>query len=91
MEAEFGKYLEERFPSADKRTSGVIRASFGARIIAVVRDPTAGDKNMKFYVKKRKFQILDLPSLGMKNVLVVPAKTEVFILKSCVCSYNILT
>ena len=25
MEAEFGKYLEERFPSADKRTSGVIR------------------------------------------------------------------
>ena len=26
MEAEFGKYLEERFLSADKRTSGVIRA-----------------------------------------------------------------
>ena len=28
MEAEFGKYLEERFPSADKRTSGVIRAIY---------------------------------------------------------------
>ena len=25
MEAESGKYLEERFPSADKRASGVIR------------------------------------------------------------------
>ena len=84
MEAEFGKYLEERFPSTDKRTSGVIRASFGGRIIAVVWDPTAGDKNMRFYVKKRKFQFLDLPSLGMKNVMVVPTKTEVFILKSCV-------
>ena len=25
MEAESGKYLEEHFPSADKRASGVIR------------------------------------------------------------------
>ena len=36
MEAESGKYLEERFPSADKRASGVIRTSASARCIVHV-------------------------------------------------------
>ena len=72
-EAEFKRYLEERFPADAKRsTSGIITSSFGARIAEVVRNPTTGDKNIRFYVKKNRFQLLDLPSLGLKNVLVVP-------------------
>ena len=35
MEAESGKYLEERFPSADKRASGVIRTSASAVLLVV--------------------------------------------------------
>ena len=35
MEAESGKYLEERFPSADKRASGVIRTSAGAVLFVI--------------------------------------------------------
>ena len=38
---------------------------------------------MRFYVNKWKFKVLYLPSLGMKDVLVVPVMTDVFI-KSCV-------
>ena len=36
MEAEFGKYLEERFPSADKGTSGVIRAVYIVHVITLI-------------------------------------------------------
>ena len=36
MEAESGKYLEERFPSADKRASGVIRTSARRCIVHVI-------------------------------------------------------
>ena len=75
MEAELNSYVEERFPSGEKRkTSGVFWASFRARIVDVLRNPASGDKNLRFYVNKHKFQLLDLPSLGMKDVLVVPAK-----------------
>ena len=36
MEAESGKYLEERFPFADKRASGVIRTSASASARCIV-------------------------------------------------------
>ena len=82
-EAEFNTYLEERFPTAGKRsTSGTIRASLSAKISAVIRNPAAaGDKNFRFFVKKHGFQLLDLPSLGMKDVLIVPAKSQVNFLR----------
>ena len=76
-EAEFNRYLEERFPTDAKRsTNGIFRSSFGARIADIVRNPTAGDKNIRCYVKKHRFQLLDLPSLGMKDVLIVPRRTD---------------
>ena len=78
-EAKFKQYLEERFPAAagKRSTSGIIRTSFGAKIAEVVRNPAAGDKNLRLYIKKHGFQLLDLPSLGMKDVLVVPARAQV--------------
>ena len=77
-EAEFDRYIQERFPTAGKRsTSGIIRRSFGAKIAEVLRNPAAGDKNLRFYIKKHGFQLLDLPSLGMKDVLVVTAREQV--------------
>ena len=75
MEESFNSFLTERFPPDAKRgTSGVIYAELGERIVRVLKDPTAGDKNLRFYVKKHKFELLDLPSLGVQEVLVVPVK-----------------
>ena len=76
MVAEFNSYVCGRAPSVwrEEKTSGVIRASFGARILNVLRDPASGDKNLLFYINKHKFPLLDLPTLGMKDVLVVPGQ-----------------
>ncbi len=77
MEESFNTFLSERIPPDSKRsTSGVIQAAFGERIIRVLKDPSAGDKNLCSYTKKHGFQLLDLPSLGVQNVLVVPVKGD---------------
>ena len=53
MEESFSTFLSERFPPNAKRsTSGVFRADFGRRIIQALRDPAAGDKNLRFFKKK---------------------------------------
>jgi len=76
-EESFNTFLSERFPPDAKRsTSGVMRASFGERIIRMLKDPQAGDKNLRFYVKKHGFQLLDLPSLHVQDALVVPVKDD---------------
>ena len=81
-EAEFNRYLEEQFPTDTKQsTSGIFRSLFRARIAEVVQNTTAGDKNVCYYVKKHQFLQQDLPSLGMKDILVVPRRTDqVFII-----------
>ena len=75
MEDSFNTFLTDRYPPDAKRgTSGVIRASLGEKIVRVLKDPTAGDKNLRFYVKKHKFELLHLPSLGVQQALVVPVE-----------------
>ena len=89
MEDSFNSFLTERFPPDGKRgTSGVIRAALGERIIRVLKDPTAGDKNLRFYVKKHKFQLLDLSSLGVQEVLVVPVKQNSEVNHNCQASMH---
>ena len=75
---EFEDYTTERFPpAASKRsTSGVVYAAFGKKVATCLKDPTASDKNFRFWVKKRGFQLLNLPSLGAQDVLVVPVNTK---------------
>ena len=78
MEQTFQAFISERYPTDDDKrsTSGVIRNSFGQVIIRALKTP-AVDKSLRFYVKKHRFQLLDLPSLGVKEVLVVPVKEDV--------------
>ena len=75
---DFQSFLSEKFPPDSKRgTSGTYYPKFGERIKATIKDPSTADKNLRFYVKKNKFQLLDLPSLDARDVLVVPAKQQV--------------
>ncbi len=70
----FQEYLSEKFPADGKRnTSGVIHGSIAVRIKEALKDPSTADKNFRFYVNKDHFQLLDLPNLGLSEVLVVPA------------------
>ena len=70
----FEEYLARTFPDDDKRsTSGVIHRKLGQKI----KDCLLGnDKNFRCMVKRREFSLLNLPSVGMRDVLVVPAKDE---------------
>lgn len=79
MQEAFDQFMLERFPLDAKRSSsGVVRAAFAEKIRHALKNPTAVDKNFRFYVKKTAFQVIDMASLGVQNVLVVPRKgTEV--------------
>ena len=52
VEESFSTFLSERFPPNAKRsTSGpVFWEDFGRRVIQVLRDPAAGDKNLRFFI-----------------------------------------
>ena len=77
MDSKFSAFLDEKYPQQKRNTSGVIHKSFGQKIIECLKNPASADKNFRFYVKKGKFQLLDIPSLGIKEpVLVVPAPPD---------------
>ena len=77
MSSGFEAYISSKFPSDGKRgTSGVLHAAFGEKVKRCLCDPSSVDKNFRFLVKKRGFQLLDLPSLGLKDVLVVPRQED---------------
>ena len=88
MAAAFEQYISSKFPSDGKRgTSGVLHAAFGEKVKSCLRDPSSVDKNFRFLVKKRGFQLLDLPSLGLKDVLVVARQED----KEVSCSKSSIT
>ena len=75
---DFEDFILEKFPPNSKRgTSGVFHRDFGDKIKAVIKDPSSADKSLRFFVRKTQLQLLDLPSLGARDVLVVPAKEQV--------------
>ena len=57
-EKEFGAFLAEKFSSNDRGTSGVVYKDLGDKIKTAMKDPSSVDKNMRFFVKKKGFQIL---------------------------------
>ena len=73
-EMEFGIFLSE---TTKRGTSGVFCKDFGEKIKAAIKDTSSADKNLRFFIKKSGFQILNIPSLGARDVLVVPAKQQV--------------
>ena len=79
MAAAFEQYISSKFPNdgnSKRGTSGVLHAAFGEKVKSCLRDPSSVDKNFRFLVKKRGFQLLDLPSLGLKDVLVVARQED---------------
>ena len=58
------------------RTSPILSEDKYARVLEVLQTPNAcKDRNFKHWVLKiKKFQIMDLPGLGVKDALVVPIK-----------------
>ena len=66
----FDDYLSQTFPEDKKRTrSAVIHRSLAHRIIDE-------DKAFRHYVKKTGFSLLNLPTAGVHDVLVVAIKEE---------------
>ena len=68
-------FFPRSFPQ--RRTSGVFYKDCGEKIKAAIKDPSSADKNLRYFIKKSGFQILNIPSLGARDVLVVPAKQQV--------------
>ena len=87
---EFGAFLAEKFSSNDRGTSGVVYRDLGDKIKTVIKDPSSVDKNLRFFVKKKGFQILNIPSLGARDVLVVPVKEQVLLTKLFVSCRRLL-
>ena len=79
------------FPRSSPPLIGEPVASFTKT--AAIKDPSSVDKNLRFFVKKSGFQILNIPSLGARDVLVVPAKLQVgltvmLVVGDCRCVYS---
>ena len=73
MEETFNDYVFKKLPTDNKRgTSGVIHTEFGRRIQNCLKNPEAFSTQFCHYVRRRKFQTFDLPSIGLKNVLTIP-------------------
>ena len=73
MEERFEEHVKKKFPPDEKRgTSGVCYAAFGDKIKKCLKNPELFSKEFRFYVKKKKFRVFEIPSLGLKDVLVIP-------------------
>ena len=58
---DFQAFLLQKFPPGSKRgTSGIYYEKFRDRVSAATKDPSSADKNLRYYVKKNNFQLLNL-------------------------------
>ena len=76
---EFERFVEESFVKEKKSGSKVITRSHGDKIVACLKGLSAVDAHLKFWVKSRGFRVMDCPTLGLMDVLCLPAKTKVLI------------
>ena len=69
-------YLDNTFPpEAKRKRSAVIRQQLADKIVRYLKD-SGEDKNFRHFVKKSGFQLLDLRSVGVRDVLVVKVKQD---------------
>ena len=58
---DFQAFLSQKFlPGSKWGTSGVYYEKFRDKVRAAIKDPSSADKNVRYYVKKNNFQLLDL-------------------------------
>ena len=73
IEEKFAQYIKAKFPSDGKRgSSGVIHAAYADKIKQCLKDPEKFPKEFRYFVRKKNFRTFELPSLGLKDVLVIP-------------------
>ena len=85
-ESAFKAYLDTNFPPNAKRTrSAVIRKKLAQKIINYLKGTCTdiGVKAFRHFVKSSGFELLDLPSLGIRDALVVKLKQPKQV---CVCN-----
>ena len=70
----FMNYIDESFPAGAKRNRmAVIRRQYSDRIVRLLKTGSfnSEDKNFRHLVKRNRFELLDLPEAGLRDVLVV--------------------
>ena len=73
----FDKYVRGNFLQA-KVSSKTISCSKGDRIVACLTGRAVNkDAHFRFWVKSREFKLMDYPTLGLKNIVCIPAKAKV--------------
>eukprot|EP00731_Ephydatia_muelleri_P017096 Em0010g194a len=75
----FDRFCVEQFKDRDDKTSKTISRENGQRIVNVIKkDPSAVtySSQFKFWVKKKRFELINHLALGVKDVLCLPAKTQ---------------
>ena len=90
-ESAFREYLDNTFPIDGKRTrSAVIRQALAEKIARYLKGSTqSSDKIFRHFVKKSGFELLDLPSVGIRDSLVVRVKEEHKVNKTADCVENV--
>jgi len=65
-------YLESTFPHGEKRTRrAAINQEYASRIVSYLKGGQEKDKHFCHLVSKSKFELLDFPKAGLRDVLVV--------------------
>eukprot|EP00731_Ephydatia_muelleri_P035440 Em0124g10a len=73
----FEEYVDSLFLIGGKRSrSAVIRQDFAKRIVDHLKGKQDPDASFRHFVKKGGFALLDMPSAGIRDVLVVSLKEE---------------
>ena len=73
----FLSYLDSTFPPDVKRSrSAMIRKALAKRIIDHLKGLEYDYKAFRHFVKKSCFQLLDFPSVGIRDALVIKLKQE---------------
>ena len=68
----FQEYLKSLLPENAKRTrSALINKEYSERIVNYLKGGADGDRNFRHRVKVNKFELLDLPEAGLRDILVM--------------------
>ena len=72
MEQKFTEYVEAKFPSDGKRGTSGAHAAYANKIKQCLKNAENFRKEFRYFVRKKNFRTFELPSLGLKDVLVIP-------------------
>ena len=77
IKVSFQEYIDSSFPVGGKRTrSAVIRKEVAQRIVNHLKGTPDADGAFRHFVKKSGFALVDLQSVGIRDVLVVSVKQK---------------